>query len=86
MLERVGLKLTKGSELRGPVVSPNVTQPAVMQRFLALGASPHETATTSTITLPALWTPPGKRRRPPWLHCSITVPTRMQEGRAVRRR
>jgi ankyrin repeat protein len=54
MLESIGLRLTQSSELRGPVVAPNVTQPAVMKRFLALGASPHETAATSTITLSAL--------------------------------
>ena len=64
MLERFGLKLTHGSELRGPVVSPNVTQPAVMRRFLELGASPQETATTSTITLPALSYAAGQAAAP----------------------
>ena len=64
MLERFGLKLTHGSELRGPVVSPNVTQPAVMRRFLTLGASPQETATTSTITLPALSYAAGQAAAP----------------------
>ncbi len=64
MLEGVGLKLTHSSDLRGPVVSPNVTQPAVVRRFLALGASPHETATTSTITLPALWYAAGQAAAP----------------------
>ena len=54
MLERAGLRLTDVSQLPGPIVSPNVSQPAVIQRFLALGASPHEEATTATVTLPAL--------------------------------
>ena len=64
ILERFGLKLTYGFELRGPVVSPNVTQPAVMRRFLELGASPQETATTSTITLPALSYAAGQAAAP----------------------
>ena len=54
ILERFGLKLTHVSALRGPVLSPNVTQPVVLRRFLNLGGNPQETARTSTMTLPAL--------------------------------
>src|SRR5260370_18046546 len=53
MLERAGLRLTDVSQLPGPIVSPTVSQPPAIQRFLALGASPHEETTTSTVTLRA---------------------------------